>query len=152
MKEIGVENIKHFQEFLFFLAFRDSNNEISRSLLNTHMTKVVLGFRLSSVCVLLLHFFFFPCVLLQGIIITVHALFTYCSWDPQPLYSEKNIKNGFHNTITHLMGSTLFLIRLISTESFDWVPTSSSRETHLIFLTNNNQKSCFNFRFICRNK
>ena len=59
MKEIGVENIKHFQDFFFFfLAFQDSNNEISRSLLNTHMTKVVLGFRLSSVCVLLLHFFF----------------------------------------------------------------------------------------------
>ena len=22
-----------------------------------------------------------------------------CSWDPQPLYSEKNIKNGSHGTI-----------------------------------------------------
>ena len=22
--------------------------------------------------------------------VTVHVLFTHCSWDPQPLYSEKN--------------------------------------------------------------
>ena len=26
-------------------------------------------------------------------------LFTHCSWDPQPLYLEKNIKNGSHGTI-----------------------------------------------------
>ena len=38
MKEIGVENI-YFQDFSFFLAFQDSSNENSRSLLDTHMTK-----------------------------------------------------------------------------------------------------------------
>ena len=27
------------------------------------------------------------------------ALFTHCSWDPQLLYSKKNIKNGSYNTI-----------------------------------------------------
>ena len=30
---------------------------------------------------------------------TVYVLFTYCLWDPKLLYSEKNIKNGFHDTI-----------------------------------------------------
>ena len=30
---------------------------------------------------------------------TIAILFTHCSWDPQPLYSEKNIKNGSHNII-----------------------------------------------------
>ena len=30
---------------------------------------------------------------------TVYALFRYCSWDPQPLYSEKKIKNESHGTI-----------------------------------------------------
>ena len=30
---------------------------------------------------------------------TVHAPFTYCSWDPQPLYAEKIFKNGSHGTI-----------------------------------------------------
>ena len=33
---------------------------------------------------------------------TVHrqsALFIYCSYDPQLLYLEKNIKNGSHGTI-----------------------------------------------------
>ena len=31
--------------------------------------------------------------------VTVYAMFRYCSWDPQPFYSEKNIKNGSHGTI-----------------------------------------------------
>ena len=30
---------------------------------------------------------------------TVYTLFIHCSWDPQSLYSEKNIKNGSHGTI-----------------------------------------------------
>ena len=30
---------------------------------------------------------------------TVYTLLTHNSWDPQPLYSEKNIKNVFHNAI-----------------------------------------------------
>ena len=30
---------------------------------------------------------------------TVHALFTYCSWDSQPFYSKKNIKNRYYDTI-----------------------------------------------------
>ena len=29
----------------------------------------------------------------------VAALFVHCSWDPQPLYSKKYIKNGSHGTI-----------------------------------------------------
>ena len=30
---------------------------------------------------------------------TVHTLFTHCSWNLQPLYSGKKIKNGSHGTI-----------------------------------------------------
>ena len=30
---------------------------------------------------------------------TVYILFTHCLWDPQPLYSEKKIKNGSYGTI-----------------------------------------------------
>ena len=30
---------------------------------------------------------------------TAHSLFTYCSWDSQPLYSKKYIKNGSYGTI-----------------------------------------------------
>ena len=33
---------------------------------------------------------------------TVHALFTHYLRDPQPLYSEKNIKNGSTVLFTHL--------------------------------------------------
>ena len=106
MKEIGVENIKHFQEFLFFLAFWDSNNEISRSLLNTHMTKVVLGFRLSSVCVLLLHFFFFHAFCFRGQLSlfmhcsrTVHVLFMGST---TTLFIKKILKMGPTVLFTHL--------------------------------------------------
>ena len=31
--------------------------------------------------------------------VPVLVLFMHCSWDPQPLYSEKNIKNESHGTI-----------------------------------------------------
>ena len=42
-------------------------------------------------------FFFFFLLLFHLCI--VYALFTHCLWDPQPLYSEKNIKNRPHGTI-----------------------------------------------------
>ena len=32
----------------------------------------------------------------------VHALFVHCSWDPQPLYSEKKLKMGLTALFTHL--------------------------------------------------
>ena len=39
-------------------------------------------------------FFFFLHAVWRG----QNSLFTYCSWDSQSLYSEKNIKNGSHGT------------------------------------------------------
>ena len=44
-------------------------------------------------------FFFSMRFLLFETIIIVHALWQHCSWDPQPLYLEKNIKNGSHGII-----------------------------------------------------
>ena len=55
-------------------------------------------------CILLLFFFsFFHGFQLLGnkfyYLFIVYTLFMHCSWDLQPLYSEKNIKNRTHNTI-----------------------------------------------------
>ena len=47
----------------------------------------------------LFFFFFFSATRVSRDKVTVHALFTYCSRDPPPLYSEKNIKNRSHSTI-----------------------------------------------------
>ena len=40
------------------------------------------------------------------------ALFMHCSWDPQPLYSKKKIKNRFHGTIHTFKNyfATVFLV------------------------------------------
>ena len=46
-----------------------------------------------------LFFFFFMHAFQPETKCTIHALFIHCSWDPQPLYSEKNIKNGSYSTI-----------------------------------------------------
>ena len=63
------------------------------------------GSGLFCVCVFAFFIFIFCCMRLRGqsycsrTVHTIHALFTYCSWDPPPLYSEKNIKNGSHGII-----------------------------------------------------
>ena len=53
-------------------------------------------------------FFFLDARGLHGVLRTMHCLgdtlhclvgSVHCSRDPQPLYLEKNIKNGFHGTI-----------------------------------------------------
>ena len=63
-------------------------------------------------------FSFFCCTHFKGqsyclhCLCTVHVLFTYCSWDPPPLYLEKNIKNESYGTIHQFKNyfATVFLI------------------------------------------
>ena len=64
--------------------------------------------RFPNACLRFFFFFFFSALtnnnkycscIVQETNFTVYILFMHCSWDPQPLYSEKNIKNGFHGTI-----------------------------------------------------
>ena len=64
--------------------------------------QVAFEFGLFCICVFLFFFFFFfffSATRVSRDKVTVHALFTYCSRDPPPLYSEKNIKNRSHSTI-----------------------------------------------------
>ena len=43
---------------------------------------------------------------------TVYILFTHCLWDPQPLYSEKKIKNGSYGTI-HIFKNYFIIMFLV---------------------------------------
>ena len=58
-------------------------------------------------------YFFMRFALGQEIIITVYViLFMHYSWNPQPFYSKKNIKNEFHDTIYLFKNyfATVFLV------------------------------------------
>ena len=58
-------------------------------------------------------FFFFMRFLVFETNYTVHVLFIHCSRDPQPLYSEKNIKKWSHGTI-HIFKNYFTTVFLVS--------------------------------------
>ena len=102
------------------------------------------GSGLFCVCVFAFFIFIFCCMRLRGqsycsrTVHTIHALFTYCSWDPPPLYSEKNIKNGSHGIIHQFKNYFVTMFSVFSKISYIEMDSVSIEPKHgSIFWTTN---------------